>query len=112
MNRVCVALVLIMMIPISVHARSEVEPSSNGDDPDDYLLPEMELEEEPWEVDSDPTYSELLCPDVDLLFDILLEFCLDIEVTDEEIREIFDPWEPDYEPYLFWEDDWYYWEEE
>jgi hypothetical protein len=118
MSKLYGVLILILMIPMSVHAQSEVEPSSNensdvileqSEGSDDYLLSEMELEEELWEMDSDPTYLELLWVDVDVLCDILLEFYLDLEVTDEYIYETFpDLWEPDYELYLFWEDDWWY----
>lgn len=122
MNRAYAVLILILMIAVSAHAQSEVEPSSNGNSDvilersegsDNYLLSEMELEEELWELDSDLTCLELSWVDVDLLYDILLELCLDLEVADEDMYEIFpDLWEPDYEFYPFWEGDWYYWEEE
>lgn len=121
-NRAYAVLILILMIAVSAHAQSEVEPSSNGNSnvilersegSDNYLLSEMELEEELWELDSDLTCLELSWVDVDLLYDILLELCLDLEVADEDMYEIFpDLWELDYELYMFWEGDWYYWEEE
>jgi len=113
-NRACIGVLyitplLILMISVSAYAQNEAELSSNGDDYDNHLVPEMELEEELWELDSDLTDLELLWADVDLLCDILLEICLELEVTDEGMYDIFpDLWEPDYEFYLFWEDDWYY----
>ncbi len=111
MNRAYTVLVLILMIPISAHAQSEAESLSNGDASEDYLLmwPEADL----WELDFDVTYSEPSWADADALYDVLLELCFDLEVTDEEMYEIFPELrELDYELYLFWEDDWYYWEEE
>jgi hypothetical protein len=116
MNRVYVALVLILMIPISAHAQNEAEPPSSGDGSDYYLLPEMELEWELWDMsfdysiglfDPDLIYLESSWMDMDVLYDILLELCLDLEVTDEEMYGLFpDVWVLDYEFDVFWEYDW------
>ena len=101
-------LILVLMIPISVYAQNEIEPSLNGSNSDYYLLPGIESGGELWELDSDPLFLELSWIDMDTLCDILLELCLDLEVTDEDMYDIFpDLWEVDYEYYLLWEDDWY-----
>jgi hypothetical protein len=103
MSRIYAVLVLMMVISISAYAQSEIEPPTNGDSFDDYLASEMELEEELWEFNSDFLFLESYW--MDIVCDLLLDFCLDPEVTDEEIYGIFpDVWEPDYELYLFWEE--------
>ena len=112
MNRVYTVLILILMIPMSAYAEGEAEPSLNEDNSDDYLLSDIGLVENWWEPDLDLTSLESPWIDVSTLCDILLEFCLDMGVADEEICETLDLWEPDYEPYLFYEDDWYYYIDE
>lgn len=109
MDRAYALLILILMISVSAYAQNEVDSAANGKDCDNRLVSEVELDEELWELDSDLEYFGLLWADVDLLCYILLELCIELEVTDEGICDIFpDLWEPDYEFYLLWEDDWYY----
>jgi len=112
MNRVYVVLILILMIPTFAYAGGEAEPSLNEDNSDDYLLSDIGLVENWCEPDLDLTSLDSSWMDVSILYDMLLEFFLDMEVTDEEICEILEPWESDYEPYLFYEDDWYYYIDE
>ena len=105
-SKMRVALVLILMVPISAHATDGAEPLPNGhcDDP---LLSGLWLEEGSWDLDSDPECLELLRMDWVVLYDMLVEICLELQMTNEEVNEIFiDPWEEDYGHYLFWEDDW------
>jgi hypothetical protein len=105
MNRACLALVLVLMIPISARAQNEAETSPSGYCLDYYLPLEIELEEE---LDFDLPSLECFWMDMDLLCDILLQVCLDLEMTDEDMYEMLpELWEPDYETHLFWEDDWY-----
>jgi hypothetical protein len=112
-GRICTTLALILIISLPVYAQDEAEPEINGDDFFNYLLLETELEEEPWITDFESDPFDSFWTEMDALFDILTEICIEMEVTDEEVYETFpDLWEPDYEPYLFWEDDWIYWEEE
>lgn len=105
-SRMCVALVLILMVPISVHATDDAE-SLPGGNSGDLLLSDLWLEEDSWDLDSDPEYVELLWMDLAVLYDMLVEICLELQMTNEEICEMFiEPWETDYGPYLFWEGDW------
>ena len=63
--------------------------------------------EEFWELESDPYLSEPCWTDIDVLCDILLEICLDLEILDEDVYDMFpELWEPDYEIYPFWNDEW------
>lgn len=104
MSRAYIVLLLILLIPASAHALKESESLSSENGSDYCLLFGADLEGGLWDSDL-----ELLCLDMDALYDLLLESCLELEITDEEIYEILpDLWELDYEPYLFWEDNWYY----
>ncbi len=108
MNRAYIALVLILMIPIWADAQDAAEVPSNVDNADVYLPSDVDLEAELWET-IDLDYSELWS-DMDWLCEILLELCLELEVEDEDIDEMFsDQWLPDYEFYPLWEDEWLYW---
>ncbi len=95
-----VMVALASMIPISAYSQSVAEPAPNDDN---CLLSEAEL----WDVDSDFADLDLLWTDADLLCDMFLELCLYLDLADEDIYDIFpELWEPDYEFYLFWENDW------
>ncbi len=100
MVRAYVVLMLILTISIFAYAQDEMELPANGNDVDDYLFSEgVEL----WEQDLDWEFYI----DLDVFCDILLDTCLDLELADEDMYEIFpDLWEPDYEFYPFWEDEW------
>ena len=107
MSRTYVALALILMISISSHAWN------NENNLNDYFLSEVEFEEDLWVPDYDFTsellWSESSWIDMDILCELLLELCSDLEIPRKEVYEIFpDLWEPDYGPYLFCEDDLYY----
>ncbi len=98
MKIVYAVLALILMLPIFAYAQEDIELPANGD-MDDYLLSE---EIELWEQDLEWDF----CIDLEF-YDILLEIFLDLEIVDEDIYEIFpDMWEPEYEPYPLWEDEW------
>jgi hypothetical protein len=104
MKEAYAVLVLILAIQIPVYAQGEAE-LWNGDDIDDYLFLDLIMGEELWEPDPEPSCWEF-CMDMDTFCDILLELCLDLEVEDEEVYEIFpELWEPDYGSDLYWEDE-------
>lgn len=101
MKRVYAALALILMIPALAYAQDLGIPLPDENNADDYLLLDVVLEVELWEEDFE------LCLDMDVFCDILLELCLNFEVTDEEMYEIFpELWEPYDVIYPFWEDEW------
>ena len=103
--RACVILILILLIPICASAQDEVELSLD----EDYLLWNIDLWEEYWESDFDDPCMELCCSDMDVLDSILLDVCLDLGVSDDDMFEMFpELYEQDYEFYLLWEDDFSY----
>ena len=104
-SRICAILILILVTPMCVSAQDEVELSLD----EDYLLWDIGLWEEYWESDFDIPRIELCCADMDMLDSILLDVCLDMGVSDEDMYEMFPYlYEPDYEFYLLWEDDFGY----
>ncbi len=103
MNKAYITLILILVIAASAQAQDETW--SNGDDPDYYLIPDVLLEEELWELESDLLLFEPFWADMIELCDILLELELDQEIMDEYMYGLFpEPWELDCE--LFWYEEW------
>ncbi len=101
-SRTCVVLILILLTPIYASAQDEVELSLD----EDYLLWDVDLWEGYWESDSDVPCMELCYTDMDVLDSILLDVCLDLGVSDDDMYEMFpELYEPYYESYLLWEDD-------
>lgn len=103
MNKAYITLILILVIPVCAQAQDETW--SNEDDFDYYLTSEIWLEEELWELESDPLLFELFWADMIELCDFFLELALDQEITDEYMYGLFpEPWELDCE--LFWYEEW------
>jgi len=103
MSKACITVILILMIPVCAQAQDETW--SNEDDLDYYLTPDIWLEEELWELESDPLLFEPFWEYMIELCDILLELDLDLEITDEEMYGVFpEPWELDCE--FFWYEEW------
>lgn len=101
-SRICMVLILILITPMYVSAQDEVELSLD----EDYLLWDISLWEEYWESDFDVPCMELCCTDMNVLDSILLDVCLDLGMSDEDMYEMFpELYEPCYEFYLLWEDD-------
>ena len=103
--RICVVLILLSLTPIFANAQDEIELAMS----EDYLLLDVDFWQEFWETDFDLPCQELCCGDIDALDNILLDVCLDLGVSDNDIFEMFpDMYEPDYEFFLLWEDDFDY----
>lgn len=101
-SRICMVLILILITPMYVSAQDEVELSLD----EDYLLWDISLWEGYWESDFDDPCIELCCTDMNVLDSILLDVCLDLGMSDEDMYEMFpELYEPCYEFYLLWEDD-------
>lgn len=103
MNKAYITLILTLMIPVCAQAQGETW--SNEDDLDYYLIYDIWQEEELWDLESDILLFEPFWEYIIELSDILLEFDLDQEITDEEMYGLFpEPWELDRE--FFWYEEW------
>ena len=101
MKKICAALILLLLISISVYAQDKEEAPADGNNCCDYLLLEVTIPE------ADLWDQDLSTMDLDWLFDFLLDFCLELEVVEEDVYDILpELWEPDYESFLIWEDEW------
>jgi hypothetical protein len=96
---------LILLTPICVNAQDEIELVLS----EDYLPLDIDFWQEFWETDFDLPCQELLYADIDALDNVLLDVCLDLGVSDDDIFEMFpDIYEPDYEFFPLWKDDFDY----
>ena len=103
--RICVILILILLTPICAKAHDEIALALA----EDYLLLDVDFWQEFWETDFDLPCLESCCAEIDVVDGILLDVCLYLGVSDYDILEMFpDIYEPDYEFYLLWEDDFDY----
>jgi hypothetical protein len=87
MRWLCAVLILILIASASAHAQDQDEI---------YLFSEF------WLTDDDPV-ADFDCDwlDRDILLAIIIELCLDLEVKEQEICEVFpDLWDQDYEIYF------------
>jgi len=101
-GKICVVLILILLAPVYAVAQDESESMLF----EDWLMLGIGLWEDFWETGFDLPCTELLCIDMESLDCLLLDVCLDLDISDEDMFEMFpELYEPDYDFYMFWEDD-------
>jgi hypothetical protein len=101
-GKICAILMLILLTPVYAIAQDEADPALF----EDWLMLGMEMWEDFWETDYDLSYTEMPCIDMESLDSVLLDVCLDLDISDEDMFEMFpELYEPDYEFYMLWEDD-------
>jgi len=103
-GKICVIsiLILILLTPVYAVAQDEAESMLF----EDWLMLGIDLWEDFWETGFDLPCEELPCIDMESLDCVLLDVCLDLDISDKDIYEMFpELYEPDYEFYMFWEDD-------
>jgi len=107
MKKICAALILILLISVSVYAQDKEEASADGNNCCDCLFMEVMIaDEDLWDQDLSTMAIEIPI-DIDWMFDFLLDSYLELDVVEEDVYEVLpELWEPDYELFLIWEDEW------
>lgn len=98
-GKIFAILMISLLTPVCAIAQDEAEPTLF----EDWLTLGVEMWEEFWKTGFDLPYAEI---DMESLDSVLLDVCLGLDISDEDMLEMFpELYEPDYEFYMLWEDD-------